>query len=76
MNLDIFIPYGLDDITVSSWKNLNQGPGEVNIPSSGKWPRAGWRERAVNREGQGDGKDSPRVHKPLDLTRVALKRGL
>lgn len=28
--------YDPDDITVLSWKNLSRGPGDVNMPLSGK----------------------------------------
>lgn len=29
-------PNDLEDITVRSWKNMGEGPGDLNMPSLGK----------------------------------------
>lgn len=55
--LCFFIPYGLGDVTMPSWKNLGRALGNTNIPSSDKMAtgrvtqtcsykqRSGWRKR-------------------------------
>lgn len=39
-NVLILNPSDLDDVTVLSWKNLDRGPGHVNMMSSGKMAAA------------------------------------